>query len=151
MIIEEAVSKHQQMIKQAKGIPGVIPQRYEEGFKIRHCALSLVGEPIIYPEINTFLSLLHQRFHQPCHDFFLSWHRSNQALACLLCYRQISSFLVTNAQFPDQIKALPPVTQMYLSIDAATPESLKAVDRPLFPDFWERFEAPLTFAYLFFL
>lgn len=113
MIVEQAVAKHQQMIKQAKGIPGVIPERYEEGFRIRHCALSLVGEPIIYPEINKFLELLHNR--------------------------GISSFLVTNAQFPDQIKTLIPVTQLYLSIDAATPESLKAVDRPLFSDFWERF------------
>ena len=61
MIVEQAVAKHQQMIKQAKGIPGVIPERYEEGFRIRHCALSLVGEPIIYPEINKFLELLHNR------------------------------------------------------------------------------------------
>lgn len=28
---------------------------------------------------------------------------------------------------------------MYVSIDASTQESLKAVDRPLFTDFWERF------------
>ena len=28
---------------------------------------------------------------------------------------------------------------MYLSIDAATPESLKKIDRPVFGDFWERF------------
>ena len=28
---------------------------------------------------------------------------------------------------------------MYISIDAATRDALKAVDRPLFPDFWERF------------
>ena len=31
------------------------------------------------------------------------------------------------------------VTQLYLSIDAGTKDSLKAVDRPLFQDFWERF------------
>jgi wyosine [tRNA(Phe)-imidazoG37] synthetase (radical SAM superfamily) len=29
--------------------------------------------------------------------------------------------------------------QLYVSVDAATKESLKAVDRPLFSDFWERF------------
>jgi len=32
-----------------------------------------------------------------------------------------------------------PVTQLYISVDAATPEALKAVDRPLFKDYWERF------------
>jgi tRNA wybutosine-synthesizing protein 1 len=32
-----------------------------------------------------------------------------------------------------------PVTQLYVSVDAATKESLKKIDRPLFKDFWERF------------
>lgn len=29
--------------------------------------------------------------------------------------------------------------QLYVSVDAATKERLKAIDRPLFADFWERF------------
>ena len=58
--------------------------------------------------------------------------------------REISTFLVTNAQFPDQIAKLVPCTQLYVSIDAATKESLRAVDRPLFKDFWERFLACLS-------
>jgi len=32
-----------------------------------------------------------------------------------------------------------PVTQLYVSIDASTKESLKKIDRPLFRDFWPRF------------
>ena len=32
-----------------------------------------------------------------------------------------------------------PVTQLYVSVDASTKESLKKIDRPLFADFWERF------------
>jgi len=100
-LIEGAISNHQTMIKTMKGVPGVIPERYNEAFKIRHCALSLVGEPIIYPEINQFINNLHSR--------------------------GISSFLVTNAQFPDRIEQLKPVTQLYISVDAATPESLKKI------------------------
>merc|ERR1719262_836368 len=53
--------------------------------------------------------------------------------------RNISTFLVTNAQFPEAIQALNPITQLYVSCDAATPEALKAVDRPLFSDFWDRY------------
>ena len=34
---------------------------------------------------------------------------------------------------------LSPITQLYVSVDAATRDSLKAIDRPLFKDFWERF------------
>lgn len=46
---------------------------------------------------------------------------------------------MTNAQFPECITKLDPVTQLYVSIDAATKETLRAIDRPLFKDFWERF------------
>ena len=35
------------------------------------------------------------------------------------------------------------MTQLYVSVDASTKESLKKVDRPLFTDFWERFLACL--------
>eukprot|EP00834_Sanchytrium_tribonematis_P003335 NODE_126_length_17250_cov_2.558743.p2 type:complete len:627 gc:universal NODE_126_length_17250_cov_2.558743:17034-15154(-) len=118
-IIDGAIANHQQMIKQLKGMPGVIPERFEEAKTVRHCALSLVGEPIMYPKINEFLDLLHKQ--------------------------QISSFLVTNAQFPEAIRDLKPVTQLYVSIDASTKDSLKEVDRPLFGDFWERFLSSLEF------
>ncbi len=104
---------HKQMIKQMRGVPGVKPERFAEASKVRHCALSLVGEPIIYPRINEFLDDLHAR--------------------------RISSFMVTNAQFPAQMETLRPVTNLYISIDAPTKEQLKAVDRPLFTDFYERF------------
>ena len=72
-----------------------------------------VGEPIIYPEINRFIQLLHGE--------------------------GISSFLVSNAQFPAQMEALVPCTQLYVSIDASNAADLKRVDRPLFKDYWQRF------------
>lgn len=112
-ILQEAIENHQNMIKQFRGVPGVKADRYEEGMAVKHCALSLVGEPIMYPEINRFLRLLH--------------------------HHKISSFLVTNAQFPEEIRTLEPVTQLYVSVDASTKDSLKKIDRPLFKDFWQRF------------
>lgn len=84
----------------------MLAERLEEGMNPVHCALSLVGEPIMYPEINRFLEMLHER--------------------------EISSFLVTNAQFPDAIRKLYPCTQLYVSVDAGTKDSLKKIDRPLF-------------------
>mmetsp|Transcript_47801 Transcript_47801/g.108475 ORF Transcript_47801/g.108475 Transcript_47801/m.108475 type:complete len:341 (+) Transcript_47801:118-1140(+) len=116
-IVEEAVGLHVRMVNEFKGAQGVKLERVQEAFTVRHCALSLVGEPIMYPRINEMLAELHKR--------------------------HISSFLVTNAQFPEEIENLVPVTQLYVSIDAATKESLRAVDRPLFKDFWERFLACL--------
>jgi tRNA wybutosine-synthesizing protein 1 len=101
------------LVKQLKGVPGVTEETHSAAMKIKHCALSLVGEPIMYPQINELLTELHKK--------------------------RISTFLVTNAQFPEAIRSLLPVTQLYVSVDGATPESLKKTDRPLFKDFWERY------------
>lgn len=60
MIIEQAMDNHKQMIRTMKGVPGVQMDRWNDAFTIRHCALSLVGEPIIYPHINEFVRLLHE-------------------------------------------------------------------------------------------
>jgi len=112
-VLAGALENHYKMINEFKGVPGVLPDKLAEGMKAAHCALSLVGEPIMYPEINKFVKLLHSK--------------------------EISSFLVTNAQFPDAIRDMSPCTQLYVSIDASTKESLKKIDRPLFKDYWERF------------
>ncbi|KAI9821863.1 MAG: hypothetical protein M1827_002445 [Pycnora praestabilis] len=114
MIFDGVKEGHYRKIKMMKGVPGVRAERFAEAMRIRHCALSLVGEPIFYPHINEFTAMLHKE--------------------------RISSFLVCNAQHPDQLEALKPVTQLYVSIDASNRESLKKIDRPLHRDFWERFE-----------
>ncbi|GIY84204.1 s-adenosyl-L-methionine-dependent tRNA 4-demethylwyosine synthase TYW1 [Caerostris darwini] len=112
-IVELALKNHCNMINEFKGVPGVQPDKFVEGMEPKHCALSLVGEPIMYPEINTLIKLLHTK--------------------------GISTFLVTNAQFPEAIRKLEPVTQLYVSVDASNEQSLKKIDRPLFRDFWQRF------------
>ena len=113
LILQGAKEAHLKKIKTLRGVPGVRAERFQEAMRIRHCALSLVGEPIFYPHINELLSLLHAE--------------------------HISSFLVCNAQHPDQLAALKHVTQLYVSIDASNRDSLKKIDRPLHRDFWERF------------
>ena len=45
---------------------------------------------------------------------------------------------------PVMSRQLAPVTQLYVSVDAATRDELKAIDRPLFKDFWQRFLDCLT-------
>ncbi|EMG50150.1 TYW1 S-adenosyl-L-methionine-dependent tRNA 4-demethylwyosine synthase [Candida maltosa Xu316] len=111
-VMQGALEGHYQKIKQMRGVPGIQMDRFEEAFRVRHCALSLVGEPIFYPHINEFVGMLHEQ--------------------------HISSFLVCNAQHPDALARLAKVTQLYVSIDAPTKKDLKKVDRPLNSDFWER-------------
>ena len=73
--------------------------------------------PIIYPKINEIISKFHKQ--------------------------EISTFLVTNGQYPEQIEKLEPVTQLYLSVDAPNKESLKEIDKPIFSDYWERLNQSL--------
>jgi tRNA wybutosine-synthesizing protein 1 len=113
LIFTGAKEAHLQKIRMMRGVPGVRAERFQEAMRIKHCALSLVGEPIFYPHINEFIGLLHAD--------------------------KISSFLVCNAQHPDHLQALTVVTQLYVSIDASNRESLRKIDRPLHRDFWERF------------
>ncbi|EAN33369.1 S-adenosyl-L-methionine-dependent tRNA 4-demethylwyosine synthase [Theileria parva strain Muguga] len=112
-IVSESITAHLKLIKELRGIFDTKQKRFNEALRIRHCALSLVGEPIMYPQINQLINELHNH--------------------------QISSFLVTNAQFPEEMEALVPVTQLYVSIDASDRASLRNIDRPLFRDFWDRF------------
>lgn len=70
-IVEDSIRKHVDMIKEARGMPGMKMDRWHEAHTVKHCALSLVGEPIMYPKINELCAELHKR--------------------------GISSFLVTNA------------------------------------------------------
>ena len=156
MIVEQAVNTHVDMIKETRGIPGIQMDRWKAAHTVRHCALSLVGEPIMYPKINELLGELHRR--------------------------DISTYLVTNGQHPKAIEDLIPITQLvrrvfmmciydmmqyfcffceyvlfahlskiimprkkqYVSVDASTPETLEAVDRPLFRDAWDRLKQSLS-------
>ncbi|KAF2855621.1 hypothetical protein T440DRAFT_440023, partial [Plenodomus tracheiphilus IPT5] len=117
LIFNGITTAHYKKIKMMKGVPGVRAERFAEAMRIRHCALSLVGEPIFYPHINELLDIMHKN--------------------------RISTFLVCNAQHPAQLAALVPVTQLYVSIDASNKASLRKIDRPLHRDFWERFCACL--------
>lgn len=112
-IVDGMLTAHKALINEARGMPGVTEETLSEALEPCHCALSLVGEPILYPYVNEFLRLLHER--------------------------SISTFLVNNGQFPDAIASLDPVTQLYLSVDAPNRDTMKLLDRPILPDYWERF------------
>jgi tRNA wybutosine-synthesizing protein 1 len=113
LIFDGITAAHYKKIKVLKGVPGVRAERFAEAMRIRHCALSLVGEPIFYPFINQLVDILHAN--------------------------RISTFLVCNAQHPQQLADLTKVTQLYVSIDASNKDSLRRIDKPLHRDFWERF------------
>ena len=109
-IINHSIDNHLSLLEGFNSNKKTTPKKKEEFKDVRHVALSLTGEPITYPKINEILKAFHKR--------------------------RISTFLVTNAQFPEQIEKIDKVTQLYLSIDAPNKEKLKNIDRPLFDDYW---------------
>lgn len=111
-IINHSIEEHLKLLTGFGSNLKTNDHKKEELKDVRHVALSLTGEPITYPLINEILDGFHKR--------------------------RISTFLVTNAQFPNELEKIKHVTQLYLSIDAPTKEKLKEIDRPLFKDYWER-------------
>ncbi len=113
-IINHAMDEHLKLLIGFRGMgyEKADKEKIAEMDDIRHVALSLTGEPITYPLINEILEAFHKR--------------------------RISTFLVTNAQYPEAIEKIKNITQLYLSLDAPNKELLKKIDNPLLPDFWER-------------
>lgn len=118
-IFEGSVKAHHKLLEGHNKHPKTNQIQYEKSKKIKHVALSLTGEPINYPKINELIKKFNQE--------------------------GISTFLVTNAQFPEEIKNLNPVTQLYISLDAPDKLMLKNIDVPLFEDYWERFNRSLKY------
>ncbi|MFH1133093.1 MAG: 4-demethylwyosine synthase TYW1 [Nanoarchaeota archaeon] len=118
-ILEGSIAAHHKLLIGFKGSKTADKKAYQASQEVRHVALSLTGEPIIYPRLNELLAHFNQR--------------------------GISTFVVTNGQYPEAIRSLAPVTQLYLSLDAADRESLKRIDLPLFPDYWERLNRSLDY------
>lgn len=116
-IVDQSIQNHLDLVSLAAASPAAVQERIEEARGVRHVALSLVGEPVLYPRFVELIAALHRR--------------------------RISTFVVTNGQFPDELERAPWVTQLYVSVDAPTAEELKKVGRPLFRDYWERLQRSL--------
>ena len=86
------------------------PERLAEARQPKHVAVSLMGEPTLYPYLAELLDLIRQR--------------------------GMTSFLVSNATRPEVLAELRP-TQLYLSINAPDAEMYRRVCRPA-ADLWPR-------------
>ena len=117
MIADEIIKEHHKLLLGFKGSKTANKRLYNESKNARHVAMSLTGEAIIYPRINELVDIFHKK--------------------------KISTFVVTNGQYPEEMRNLKPVTQLYLSLDAPTRDLLKKVDVPLFQDYWERAQESL--------
>ncbi len=91
------------------------PARLAEAREPRHVALSLMGEPTLYPYLKELLDLIRNR--------------------------GMTSFVVSNATNPDVLAKLQP-TQLYLSLNAPDEQMYNRVCRPT-AAFWQRIQESL--------
>ncbi|MGI0151028.1 MAG: radical SAM protein, partial [Thermoplasmata archaeon] len=96
-LLQRSVEAQRRLLSGFKGSEGVDRERWEESQRPRHIAISLTGEPTLYPKMNRFLELCRSE--------------------------GISTFLVTNGTNPDGLRALDPLpTQLYVSVTAPNAE-----------------------------
>lgn len=122
-ILESLMEERKRLIMGRYGDPRTDKRLLDESLLPSHYAISLSGEPTMYPMLPQLIRYL----------------RSLEATK--------SIFLVTNGQEPGMIRrlaeqdALP--TQLYLSSNAPDRESFLRINRPRYADSWERWNETL--------
>jgi len=118
-IIEDCIENQKQLLCGYFGNDNANPEKLEECVQPNNAAMSLAGEPLLYPEIN---QLIHEFKRQ---DF--------------------TTFLVSNGEYPDAIKRLEEEepTQLYVSLDAPNEETYRKVCLPQVENGWEKLNESL--------
>ncbi|NOQ56197.1 MAG: 4-demethylwyosine synthase TYW1 [Nanohaloarchaea archaeon] len=112
-ILEAAIAAQRNLLTGFKGFEGTDMKKWKEAQDPNQIAISLSGEPTAYPLISDFIDMCNRK--------------------------NMTTFLVTNGQFPDRLENMAKPYQMYLSVDAPTKDMYKKMDAPIFKDYWERF------------
>jgi len=110
-VAEASIELQRELLSGFGGNDAVPRDRFEAAMEPRHVAISLDGEPSLYP----YLPQLIEAFHD----------------------RDMTTFLVSNGTHPDVLAECDP-TQLYVSVDAAERATFDRVVRPVVDDAWER-------------
>jgi len=117
-IIDGCIDARRLLLTGFKGSEAVDKNKWEEAIKPTNAAISLAGEPTMYPRVS---------------DLIAEFKR-----------RRFSTFLVTNGTWPDRLKELSvEPTNLYISLCAPNKETYLKVNRPLIADGWERLNESL--------
>ena len=93
--------------------PDDIMKAHTEALKPNHAAISLDGEPLLYPKISEFV----QEFKN----------------------RNMTTFIVTNGTLTERIKNLDPLpSQLYITLPAPNEQIYKRVCRPMLKNGWQK-------------
>ena len=111
-LLREAIEAHRKLITGLKGDPRVKPDMWEEAWNPNQVAISLSGEPTIYPELGEFIAECKRR--------------------------SMTTFLVTNGTLPKVLEHLDPLpTQLYVTVAAPNEGIFKKLCAPIMPNAWK--------------
>lgn len=108
-IVESCLGEQRRLISGYGGSGFMDKEKWKEAFSPKHVAISLSGEPTLYP----YLPELIEEFHK----------------------KDLTTFVVTNGTNPEMLEKLKP-TQLYISLNAPDRETYEKVCAPL-GDTWE--------------
>lgn len=111
-VIKGCIEGQRQLLSGFKGYDGTNMRKFREAQNPTNIAISLVGEPTLYPKLSGLIEESHRM--------------------------GMVTFLVTNGQFPDVLEDITEPKQLYISIDAPDRETNARIDRPSKKDHWER-------------
>ena len=114
-IVEESIKGQRALLSGYKGDPRVPRELFEEAYDPAHVAISLTGEPTLYPRLPELVRAYHRR--------------------------GFTTFVVTNGSVPETIERLineEEPTQLYISITAPNEELHRKINVPRIKDSWSR-------------
>jgi tRNA wybutosine-synthesizing protein 1 len=116
-ILDRAIKAQRLLLSGFKGNPDADRRKWEEAQNPTLCAISLAGEPTLYPKISELIAECKRR--------------------------GMAAFLVTNGQHPEVLREIEEPTQLYISVVAPDEETYRKVCRPQVPGGWERLNESL--------
>ncbi len=115
-IVEKSIIAQRILLSGFKGNRYVDIKKFEEAQNPNQVAISLVGEPLLYPKLN---------------DLIEEYKKRN-----------FTTFVVSNGSVPERIEKINP-TQLYISMNAPDEETFKKICRPMIKDAWKIYNKSL--------
>lgn len=117
LIVDECIKSQIKLLSGFGGNDKTNPDKLKESWNPEHFAISLSGEPTMYPKLNELIKLLHSRGK--------------------------TTFLVTNGMLPEVLEKLEMPTQLYLSLSVNNKNMFDSIHNPLHKDGWDRLNKSL--------
>jgi tRNA wybutosine-synthesizing protein 1 len=118
-IVMECIKTQKKLVSGYKGNPQVSPNKFREASEPKHVAISLSGEPTLYPQIGKLIDCFNRR--------------------------GLTTFLVSNGTNPEALTKLrKEPTQLYISLCAPDKTTFNKTCRPQIPDAWEKLNQTLS-------